>query len=260
MSIQTNKIIHIDNDTFFGATTLKNNALPEKNNMALHVCINPEQVMLNRKRMASELNMPLENWALPWQKHTNHSYQVTSKDLGKGAFDKDTSIMNVDAVYTTEANILIGVFTADCLGILVVDETTPCICAIHSGWKGTTLEITKKTIQELIDKHLIHPKTTHVYFSPSIQYDSLEVGMEVVDKMKQISTDTTPFIRYMPNNKAYIDNQGINIEMCKELGIPEKNIHPSPYDTKKETETCFSYRNDKQTGEHFTFGYIKKPN
>ena len=51
--------------------------------------------------------------------------------------------MNVDAVYTTEPNILIGVFTADCLGILVVDETTPCICAIHSGWKGTTLEITK---------------------------------------------------------------------------------------------------------------------
>lgn len=60
--------------------------------------------------------------------------------------------MNVDAVYTTEPNILIGVFTADCLGILVVDETTPCICAIHSGWKGTTLEITKKCLSELIEK------------------------------------------------------------------------------------------------------------
>ena len=32
---------------------------------------------------------------------------------------------------------------------------------------------------------------------------------------------------------------------------------PSKYDTKKEFDTCFSYRNDKQTGEHFTFGYIK---
>lgn len=57
--------------------------------------------------------------------------------------------------------------------------------------------------------------------------------MEVVEQMKQISIDTTPFIRYMPNEKAYIDNQGINIEMCKELGIPEKNIHSSKYDTKK---------------------------
>ncbi len=37
----------------------------------------------------------------------------------------------------------------------------------------------------------------------------------------------------MPNEKAYIDNQGINIEMCKELGIPAKNIHPSKYIQKK---------------------------
>ena len=112
-------------------------------------------------------------------------------------------------------------------------------------------------MSELIEKDLIHPESCHIYFSPSIQFDSLEVGMEVVEQMKQISIDTTPFVRYMPNEKAYIDNQGINIEMCKELGIPAKNIHPSKYDTKKEFDTCFSYRNDKQTGEHFTFGYIK---
>lgn len=143
MSIQINKIIHINNEHIFGATTLKDIALPEKNNTALHVCIDPKAVMINRKRLAEELNMPLDHWALPWQKHTNNMAHITSSDEGKGAYDKDTSIMNVDAVYTTEPNILIGVFTADCLGILVVDETTPCICAIHSGWKGTTLEITK---------------------------------------------------------------------------------------------------------------------
>lgn len=258
MSTQTNKIIHINDDIVFGATTLKDNSLPEKNNMALHVCINPKDIMLNRKRLSKELNLSLDNWALPWQKHTNNMARVTLEDKGKGAFDKDTSIMNVDAVYTTEPNILIGVFTADCLGILVVDETTPCLCAIHSGWKGTTLEITSKCINELIYKELIHPASCHVYFSPSIQYDSLEVGMEVVDEIKKIHIDTKPFIRYMPNNKAYIDNQGINIEMCKQLGIPQSQIHPSPYDTKKELDTCFSYRNDKKTGEHFTFGYIKK--
>ena len=56
MSIQTNKIIHINNEHIFGATTntLKNIALPEKNNTALHVCIDPEAVMINRKRLAEE--------------------------------------------------------------------------------------------------------------------------------------------------------------------------------------------------------------
>lgn len=258
VSMSMNKIIHVNDNIVFGATTLKDITLPEKNNMALHVCINPKDIMLNRQRLSRELNMPLENWVLPWQKHTNHIARVTSEDKGKGAFDKNTSIMNVDAIYTTEPNILIGVFTADCLGILVVDESTPCICAIHSGWKGTTLEITSKCLQELFQKKLIHPESCHVYFSPSIQYDSLEVGMEVVQQIQKIRIDTKSFIKYMPNNKAYIDNQGINIEMCRQLGIPLSNIHPSPYDTKKELDTCFSYRNDKQTGEHFTFGYIKK--
>ena len=157
MSIQTNKIIHINNEHIFGATTLKDITLPEKNNTALHVCIDPEAVMINRKRLAEELNMPLDHWALPWQKHTNNMAHVTSSDKGKGAYDKYTSIMNVDAVYTTEPNILIGVFTADCLGILVVDETTPCICAIHSGWKGTTLEITKKMLGRINRKRFGSP-------------------------------------------------------------------------------------------------------
>ena len=65
MSMRTNKIIHINNEHIFGATTLKDIALPEKNNTALHVCINSEAVMSNRKRLAEELNMPLDNWALP---------------------------------------------------------------------------------------------------------------------------------------------------------------------------------------------------
>lgn len=54
MSIQTNKIIHINNEHIFGATTLKDITLPEKNNTALHVCIDPEAVMINRKRLAEE--------------------------------------------------------------------------------------------------------------------------------------------------------------------------------------------------------------
>lgn len=249
-----NKITHIDNSIIFGATTLKNVTSPEENNTALHVCINPNDVMENRYELEKE-TIELKNWALPWQKHTSNAYQVTSADKGRGAFDKDTSIMNTDAVYTTEKNILIGVFTADCVGILLVDETTPCIATIHSGWKGTAQAITDKTVKELIQKGLIHPECTKAFFSPSILFDSLEVGMEVVEQIKQLDFDVEPFIRYMPNEKAYIDNQGINIQMLKNNGITQ--ITESDLDTKKEVDTCFSYRNNKQTGEHFTFGFLK---
>lgn len=66
--------------------------------------------------------MPLENWVLPWQKHTDRIVRVTHEDILKGAFDKNTSIMDTDGLYTTEKDLLIGVFTADCLGILLADQ------------------------------------------------------------------------------------------------------------------------------------------
>ena len=114
---------------------MRNPLNPESNNMALHVCLNPEDVKKNRQQLAQEINLPLDCWALPWQKHTANIYRITKEDIGKGSYDANTSILNTDAVYTTESNILIGVFTADCVGLLLIDETTPCIAAIHSGWK-----------------------------------------------------------------------------------------------------------------------------
>ena len=220
---------------------MKDRTKPDQNNMALHVCNDPQGVLENRRQLEKE-TLPLDRWALAWQKHTDQFYHVTHKDIGKGAFDKHTSILNVDALYTTEPEILIGVFTADCLGILVYDPTTPCVCTIHSGWKGTVQKITDKTVSHLIQKQLLHPQTTQVYFGPSLQFDSLEIGQDVIEQIQTIDMDTAPFLKQISDDKALFDNQGLNIQMLKDLKIPLENIHPIYYDTLKDTHDTFSYR------------------
>lgn len=242
---------------------MKERTKPDQNNMALHVCNDPQGVLENRRQLEKE-TLPLDRWALAWQKHTDQFYHVTHKDIGKGAFDKHTSILNVDALYTTEPEILIGVFTADCLGILVYDPTTPCVCTIHSGWKGTVQKITDKTVSHLIQKQLLHPQTTQVYFGPSLQFDSLEIGQDVIEQIQTIDMDTAPFLKRISDDKALFDNQGLNIQMLKDLNIPLENIHPSSYDTLKDTQDTFSYRMNNRLkefpkcGEHFIYGYIQK--
>ena len=134
---------------------MKDRSRPDQNNMALHVCNDPQGVLENRHQLEKE-TIPLNRWALAWQKHTDQFYRVTRKDIGKGAYDKDTSILNVDALYTTEPEILIGVFTADCLGILVFDSTTPCVCTIHSGWKGTYAGIAGKAREAISVKESLN--------------------------------------------------------------------------------------------------------
>lgn len=242
---------------------MKDRSRPDQNNMALHVCNDPQGVLENRHQLEKE-TIPLNRWALAWQKHTDQFYRVTRKDIGKGAYDKDTSILNVDALYTTEPEILIGVFTADCLGILAFDSTTPCVCTIHSGWKGTVQKITYKTIAHLIQKQLLHPQTTQVFFGPSLQFDSLEIGQDVITQIQAMDMNTVPFLKPISEQKALFDNQGLNIQMLRDLGIPSENIHPSSYDTLKYTQDTFSYRMNNRLkefpkcGEHFIYGYIDK--
>jgi hypothetical protein len=252
------KQIIYQNSKIFAATTLKDTAALENNNMALHVCIDPEKVMENRKALACECGIPLENWALSWQKHTDAFYEIKKEDIGAGAYDKNTSIMQVDALYTCEPNVLIGVFTADCVGMILADEENGCIAAIHSGWKGTVSAITYKTAKHLFENKKMDPKTTQVYFSPSILFDSLEVGMEVIDQIRALKCiDPSPYIRIASSEKGFIDNQGLNMAMLEALGVPKENLHPSSLDTKKELTDCFSFRNDKQTGEHFTYAFLQ---
>lgn len=239
-----------------GGTTLRDVCAPENGNTALHVCSDPSAVLSNRMSLAPA-SLPLSCWALPWQKHTDHFYEVTASDAGKGSLSASTSIMDVDAVYTTCPSILIGVFTADCCGILVTDPSTPLVCCIHSGWKGTAQAITYKTVSHLIESGLLHPDRCTVWFAPSIQQSSLEVGMEVIEAMKglcELGIDVSRYYYKTSNEKAQLDNQGLNAAMLEKLGIT--SIHTSTVDTKT-TPECFSYRRDgKDCGEHFTFAWI----
>lgn len=235
---------------------MRSASLPEYGNTALHVCVDPDAVLANRASLASSC-LPLSRWALPWQKHTDKFYRVTAADIGKGSTSAASSIMGVDAVYTTEPDVLIGVFTADCCGILLVDRSAPLVCCIHSGWKGTAQAITYKTVSHLISSGLVSPSSCEVWFAPSIQQSSLEVGLEVIEAMAPLADLGIPVSSYYylkNDKKAQLDNQGLNVAMLQLLGI--NSIHTSSVDTKTSMD-CFSYRRDgKECGEHFTFAWI----
>lgn len=82
-----NKIIYQNDDRIYAATTMRDITCPEANNMALHVCNDPEAILQNRKQLEKE-TISLNHWALPWQKHTNKSYRITQADWSRGAYTK----------------------------------------------------------------------------------------------------------------------------------------------------------------------------
>lgn len=240
--------------------TRKNALLPDWGNTALHMSQQPEKALEMRKILAAQ-SLPLENWILPLQKHTDQVWCADNMQSPAGALDHESSIGPCDGLYTTKPGRLLGVFTADCLGILLADPSIPLAAAVHSGWKGTAGSILYKHLEQLKTEGLLHPETLHVFFAPSLQWDSLEIGPEVrvqlEEAAKTTGIDTAPFFKPGIKDRSYFDNQRYNLEILRSFHIPEENLHPSNQDTKTD-DACFSYRRDgKKTGEHFSCIWIE---
>lgn len=234
-------------------TTLRNPDKKENNNMALHCGGNLSDIIENRKHLADKLNIHLDQCVFANQTHSDHIQRITSADAGKGCTSIEDAIMDCDALYTREPNLLLGVFTADCVPILLYDDVTGIICAIHSGWMGTIQQITTKTLRVLIEQEGCNPENLHAYIGPAIAFSSFEVGNEVVEKVRQLPFDTCPYIKQKNEIKALVDNKGLNFQMLLDAGVQEKHITVDKNDTFSVNESFFSYRRDHQCGRHLSF-------
>lgn len=244
--------IYLNNERFTAGTTLKDKALPEDYNMALHVCDNPNHIIENRKKLAKFLQTDLENFVCANQTHSANFHKVTLKDKGRGAMTLENAIPNTDALYTFEKNIVLATFTADCVPVMFYHEDSGVIGVIHSGWQGTVKEITVKIFQHLIKNENCQSEHFHVYIGPAISQEKFEVDEDVYEKFKQLGY-ADEFIFYRPETKKYhIDNQKTVQKQCELVGIPKNRIYLDRTCTFL-SEDGFSYREDRKAGRHLSF-------
>lgn len=250
-------LIYENNDKLLALTTLAHDQEEECGSLALHCSQKPDVILKNRQRFAEKLQIPLSQFTFLNQTHSDHFCEVHLSDCGKGAFSNEDAIHDHDAYYTKDIHHPIGIFTADCLGILLYDETSHIIAAIHSGWAGTRKQITTKVIKHLIQKEHLNPLTTKVFLSPCIQFDSLEMGNDLLETFHSLPFDIQPYIKKISNEKGLLDNRGLNIKMLMNEGISAENIVVSSFDTFLDHQ-MFSYRRNRQCGRHLTMIMWKK--
>jgi polyphenol oxidase len=84
-----------------------------------------------------------------------------------------------DALLSDRAGVLVGVKTADCVPIFLVDPTIPVVAAIHAGWRGSAENIAAAAVRELSARWNIRPGNLRAAIGPSIGVCCYEVGPEV---------------------------------------------------------------------------------
>jgi YfiH family protein len=54
-----------------------------------------------------------------------------------------------DGLMTDQPGLLLGILTADCIPVLVVDPVTKAVAAFHAGWRGTVARIVERGIAQM---------------------------------------------------------------------------------------------------------------
>ena len=162
--------------------------------------------------------------------------------------------LNYDAIITNQRRVFIGVLTADCLPIILLDTEKKAVGVIHAGWRGTSLNIAHKTVSAIFDTFGTIPENLLVGLGPAIGSCCYQVDSSVVNSFKSSLPNWELFINPAKTQKWSLDLAAINLEQLMEAGIPRDNIHLTDLCTACENKFFFSHRRDRgRTGRQLSF-------
>ncbi|MGE5629301.1 MAG: peptidoglycan editing factor PgeF [Solirubrobacterales bacterium] len=162
--------------------------------------------------------------------------------------------MEGDAIITDRVNVGVGVFTADCVPVLIFDIDKKVVAAIHSGWRGTHSKIVLKTIEKMITEFGSNKENLKIYIGPHIKDCCYEVGTEVIEKFKNdgLYKDENIF------NKNKLSMVKCIVQQLKSINIDENKIKSIECCTHcSENPKLYSYRRGETDKRLFSFIYIK---
>lgn len=167
-----------------------------------------------------------------------HSDRVVS---ARGLRDREDE---GDALITDEIGKSIGVRTADCVPILLLDATKRCVAAVHAGWRGTAARVVERTLARLHGEFGTNMKDVYAAIGPSIRGCCYEVGREVTEHF-----ETGTWRTNAQGDRRFLNLDEANRREMLAAGVPEGRIFDCGLCTTCQCAQFFSYRREPQNPE-----------
>ncbi len=231
-------------ELIFGFSTNVNENKEETYKFNLSHSVGENKDIVNRRRaeFVKSLGFKIEDIAFQNQIHSNIVRYVT-----KGGFSGKS-----DALITDKAGIGLAISTADCTPVFIYDFKNKIVAGVHSGWKGTELNILQTVLNKMFEQFNCKPENLVAYIGPSISQNNYEVGKEFLNKFRE------KYIRTI-NDKYYLDVALVNYDTLLASGLDKKNIQLSKLCTYENKNLFHSYRRDgKSSGRQWGIIGMKK--
>ena len=106
--------------------------------------------------------------------------------------------LKADAIITNQKKLPIAILTADCVPILIYDDTLKIIAAIHAGWRGAYKGIINNVIRFMIKKGS-KIKNIHAAIGPSISQKNYNVKNDFLKKFLKKNKKNKVFFKKRKN-------------------------------------------------------------
>ena len=145
-----------------------------------------------------------------------------------------------DAAVGDGPGVILGIETADCLPVLLVDPRRGLVAAAHAGWRGTAAGVVSQALAALRQRGSA-PRDVLAAMGPGIGPCCYEVGDEL---RAAFGPPGERFFRRGPGGRAHLDLRAANVRQLEAGGVSSERIHHVADCTACSVERYYSYRRD----------------
>ena len=215
----------------------------------MHIYDTPSHIAAFSTTRDGGVSIPIPRLFMPHhQVHGTTTRIIDEAFINKNPLEQVLALDGVDALSTNLSNVFVCVKTADCIPVLLWDDHTHVVSAVHAGWKGTQKRIVETNIDVLNATYGTQPENLHAIIGPGIGPESFEVGDEVYGLFAQAGFPMEKLAKRYPDSRnPQAEKWHIDLWECNRLqlikkGINPENIHVSGIDTYTNYDRFFSAR------------------
>jgi YfiH family protein len=157
---------------------------------------------------------------------------------GSTVFDLDNKpdSLNGDAALSRKPGVVCVVGAADCMPVLLTDETGSVVAAAHAGWRGLSGGVIEAAVRAMG----VPPASLLAWLGPAIGPRAYEVGEDV---QSAFSTYADAFSAPTRPGHWLLDLYAVARVKLRNAGV--RSVHGGDYCTYTDAERFFSYRRDR---------------
>jgi len=215
-------------------------------NLALHVGDDANNVLKNRNLLRTAMG------ARPVYLEQVHGYEVSRLD------PSCPDGMVADACWTQSAGLACTVLVADCLPVLLCDESGSRVAAAHAGWRGLLGQGGRGVLEAVCERLLqpegggpsMHAGKLMAWLGPCIGPTAFEVGEDVHTAFVQQDEAAAACFRSLGGGKWMADLPGLARQRLAAIGMDAVygNDGSLPWCTHSNPSDFFSYRRERVCG------------